>query len=83
MRAIIPITSAKFKSSRQKEDMYEDYKFTAAFGPETGQFEFFHDTMLGCMENFVDGRNSLLFSYGITGSGKTYTLQGELNILLV
>lgn len=77
VRVVVPTTSAKYKSSRQTEDIIEDYTFTAAFGPETGQFVFFQETMLNLMTNFVEGSNSMIFSYGITGSGKTYTLQGK------
>lgn len=79
MRVVVPTTSAKFKSSRQnaEEDIIEEYTFTGAVGPDAGQFVFFHDTMLKSLENFVEGSNSLVFSYGITGSGKTYTLQGK------
>ncbi|KAI6180130.1 Kinesin-like protein [Aphelenchoides besseyi] len=29
------------------------------------------------VENLVSGRNSLLFTYGVTGSGKTYTMTGD------
>lgn len=54
----------------------EDYTFTGAFDHETNQFVFFQETMLNTMRNFVEGQNSLVFSYGITGSGKTYTMQG-------
>jgi len=30
------------------------------------------------VENLLKGRNSLLFTYGVTGSGKTYTMTGNL-----
>lgn len=37
------------------------------------------------MSDFLYGENALIFSYGVTNAGKTYTLQGEdaNNIILV
>lgn len=32
---------------------------------------------LPLVENLINGKNSLLFTYGVTGSGKTYTMMGE------
>lgn len=32
---------------------------------------------LPLVENFINGKNGLLFTYGVTGSGKTYTMTGE------
>lgn len=29
------------------------------------------------MEGLLHGKNGLLFTYGVTGSGKTYTMTGE------
>ena len=28
------------------------------------------------------GENGLLFTYGVTGSGKTHTMQGSLEVIL-
>ncbi|EDO32132.1 predicted protein, partial [Nematostella vectensis] len=46
------------------------------FGPETTQKDFFDETSLGLVRDFVDGQNCLVFTYGVTNSGKTYTIQG-------
>lgn len=29
------------------------------------------------MCDFLDGKNALIFSYGVTNAGKTYTIQGK------
>lgn len=29
------------------------------------------------MYDFLDGKNALIFSYGVTNAGKTYTIQGK------
>ena len=57
------------------------YTFSNIFNENTGQKEFFRDTMLGLVKDFIDGQNCLVFSYGVTSSGKTYTIQGMLIIM--
>ncbi|GAA5923716.1 hypothetical protein JCM1841_002021 [Sporobolomyces salmonicolor] len=67
------------------------YKFTAVFPPSsassptseslpstaTSQADFFRATTLPLVTDFLKkGENCLLFAYGPTGSGKTYTVQG-------
>ena len=34
---------------------------------------------LPLINNLISGENGLLFSYGVTGSGKTYTMNGDKN----
>ncbi|SGZ31825.1 BQ5605_C042g12013 [Microbotryum silenes-dioicae] len=58
------------------------YKFTKVFAPsdtvaETSQADFFKATTLPLVHDFLHGENCLLFAYGTTGSGKTWTVQGE------
>lgn len=58
------------------------YKFTSVFAPtadkvETSQADFFKETTLPLVHDFLDGHNCLLFAYGPTGSGKTFTVQGQ------
>ncbi|XP_017885702.1 kinesin-like protein KIF23 isoform X2 [Ceratina calcarata] len=51
--------------------------FSRVFEPETTQKEIFDVVALPLIENIIRGRNSLLFTYGVTGSGKTYTMTGD------
>lgn len=54
-----------------------DYQFTRIFPAQTEQAEFFTNTTLPLVRDLlVEGRNGLLFAYGVTNSGKTYTMQG-------
>ncbi|XP_071668029.1 kinesin-like protein KIF20B isoform X2 [Patagioenas fasciata] len=46
------------------------------FGPETTQEEFFEGTMKQPVQDFLDGCNRLIFTYGVTNAGKTYTFKG-------
>ncbi|KAK3583753.1 hypothetical protein CHS0354_022786 [Potamilus streckersoni] len=53
------------------------FTFSRIFKEDTSQKEFFKDTMLSSVKDFIDGQNCLVFSYGVTSSGKTYTIQGN------
>jgi len=52
------------------------YTFTHVFPPTTQQPEFFAKTTLPLARGLLDGEDGLLFAYGVTNSGKTYTMQG-------
>lgn len=51
--------------------------FSRVFTPDVTQREMFKTVALPLVENLIHGRNGLLFTYGVTGSGKTYTMTGE------
>ncbi|CAE6457406.1 unnamed protein product [Rhizoctonia solani] len=52
------------------------YTFTRVFPPETLQPEFFASTTLPLVKDLLSGENGLIFAYGVTNSGKTFTIQG-------
>ncbi|KAG5648238.1 hypothetical protein DXG03_006196 [Asterophora parasitica] len=52
------------------------YTFSHVFPPETSQSDFFTKTTLPLVRDVLQGQNGLLFTYGVTNSGKTYTVQG-------
>ncbi|CAD5220328.1 unnamed protein product [Bursaphelenchus okinawaensis] len=53
------------------------YKFNHVFEPFESQRAVFEKAGLDLVENLVNGQNSLLFTYGVTGSGKTFTMAGS------
>ena len=53
------------------------YTFTRAFGEEARQRDIFESVGFPLVKDLVTARNSLLFMYGVTGSGKTHTMQGN------
>lgn len=55
------------------------FTFSRVFNDKTNQADFFKETMLEMTKEFITGQNSLVFTYGVTSSGKTYTLQGLLS----
>lgn len=54
----------------------QNYTFNHVFPPETDQAEFFTHTTLPLVQGLLQGQNGLIFTYGVTNSGKTYTIQG-------
>ncbi|VDK55828.1 unnamed protein product [Anisakis simplex] len=53
------------------------YKFSYVLDESDSQKTVFERTTIDLIENLIRGRNSLLFTYGVTGSGKTYTMTGN------
>ena len=54
--------------------------FSHIYDGDYRQKELFHDSTLPIITDFFDGQNCLIFSYGVTNSGKTYTITGMLNM---
>ncbi|KAG8905099.1 hypothetical protein FRB99_000700 [Tulasnella sp. 403] len=52
------------------------YSFTHVFPPETSQTELFKEAALPLIKDLLNGDNGLIFAYGVTNSGKTFTVQG-------
>ncbi|XP_054428805.1 kinesin-like protein KIF20B [Pteronotus mesoamericanus] len=56
--------------------MVQKFSFSKVFGPETTQKEFFQGCIMQPVKDFLNGQSRLIFTYGLTNSGKTYTFQG-------
>ncbi|KAF8894637.1 kinesin 2 [Infundibulicybe gibba] len=54
------------------------YPFDLVFGPEADQALIYHEVVSPMLEEVLMGYNCTLFAYGQTGTGKTYTMQGDL-----
>jgi hypothetical protein len=52
------------------------YTFSHIFPSTTPQSDFFTKTTLPLVRDVLGGQSALLFTYGVTNSGKTYTVQG-------
>eukprot|EP00063_Salmo_salar_P076802 XP_014051637.1 PREDICTED: kinesin-like protein KIF20A isoform X1 [Salmo salar] len=52
------------------------FSFSQIFGPETTQQDFYESTMKEMVRDVLRGESRLLYTYGVTNSGKTYTVQG-------
>lgn len=75
-----PKTSIYLKSLASKQQGQSTnrlFKFSYVFQPNITQKDFFNATTYPCLSKFFEGDNLLIFSYGVTNSGKTYTMQGD------
>eukprot|EP01135_Chromosphaera_perkinsii_P006707 Nk52_evm21s559 gene=Nk52_evmTU21s559 len=53
------------------------YSFSNIFRPSTSQKRIFQDTAKPIVKDVLEGKNGLIFCYGITNSGKTFTMEGS------
>ena len=67
-----PVSSFSYRNGSAKEQLY---KFERVFGQNSSHKELFSRTSMALVTDLINGRNGLLFAYGVTGSGKTYTMQ--------
>ncbi|XP_044096016.1 kinesin-like protein KIF20B isoform X5 [Neovison vison] len=68
-------------SEKNSGQMAQKFSFSKVFGPETTQKEFFQGCIMQPVKDLLKGQSRLIFTYGLTNSGKTYTFQGtEENI---
>ncbi|XP_017269667.1 kinesin-like protein KIF23 isoform X2 [Kryptolebias marmoratus] len=65
------------KANRNGEYKETQYSFKRVFGINTNQTELFEDVAKPLVEDLIRCKNGLLFTYGVTGSGKTYTMTGS------
>ncbi|XP_051927617.1 kinesin-like protein KIF20A isoform X2 [Hippocampus zosterae] len=52
------------------------FTFTQVFGPDASQRKVFEGSVRGLVQEVLHGENCLLFTYGITNAGKTFTFLG-------
>lgn len=73
--ALIPPESAiNYKIISNKETQYV---FKHIFDVDSSQHECFTTVAQPLVEGLIKGKNGLLLSYGVTGSGKTFTMTGQ------
>uniref|UniRef100_A0A671THM9 Kinesin-like protein n=1 Tax=Sparus aurata TaxID=8175 RepID=A0A671THM9_SPAAU len=65
------------KANRNGEYKETQYSFKKVFGINTTQMELFEDVARPLVEDLIHCKNGLLFTYGVTGSGKTFTMTGS------
>ncbi|XP_072326526.1 kinesin-like protein KIF23 isoform X2 [Scyliorhinus torazame] len=63
--------------NRNGEFKEMQYSFKEVFGAFTTQKELFNVVARPLVEDLIHGKNGLLFTYGVTGSGKTHTMTGS------
>ncbi|MED6291086.1 hypothetical protein CHARACLAT_020000 [Characodon lateralis] len=65
------------KVNRNGEYRETQYSFKKVFGVSVSQMELFEHVAKPLVVDLINGKNGLLFTYGVTGSGKTFTMTGS------
>lgn len=63
-------------SERFGPQMAQRFQFSQVYGPETTQRQIFDGTTKSLVKEVLEGGNSLIFTYGVTNAGKTFTFLG-------
>lgn len=69
-----PETSTTYKAGSMRE---MQYTFQRVFDQHSSQREVYEVVAQPLVEALIKGKNGLLFTYGVTSSGKTYTMTGN------
>lgn len=62
---------------RNGPERENQFMFKSIFTNETSQQNIFETVARPLVEGLITGHNGLLFTYGVTGGGKTYTMTGD------
>merc|ERR1712106_838338 len=55
----------------------KSYNFDKVFGPRSDQVGVYHEVVEPVVKEVLDGYSCTIFAYGQTGTGKTFTMEGE------
>ncbi|KAL7869066.1 hypothetical protein AOLI_G00130540 [Acnodon oligacanthus] len=72
-----PRTSLTARQSEKLGPQFaQRFQFSKVYGPETSQRQIFDGTTKALVKDVLGGENSLIFTYGVTNAGKTFTFLG-------
>ncbi|RNA18579.1 Kinesin KIF23, partial [Brachionus plicatilis] len=70
----IPECSASYRTGQIKQLVYS---FTQIYDEQTSQKQLFEQVSMPLVQDLLNAKNGLMFTYGVTGSGKTYSMIGN------
>ncbi|KAH8657657.1 P-loop containing nucleoside triphosphate hydrolase protein [Xylariales sp. PMI_506] len=70
---VVDVLSASNASTRKK------YTFDRVYSPAADQSMIYNDTVRPILDEMLAGYNCTIFAYGQTGTGKTYTMSGDMS----
>lgn len=74
-----PKDSVSFKNRNNAgTKTLQKFKFNKIYDSSVNQDQLFKDSALHVVQDFLMGKNTLLFTYGATSAGKTYTMLGSI-----
>ena len=73
-----PRDSVAFRNKNNSSKTVHKFKFNKIYDQNTTQHQLFKDGALSLVSDFLMGQNTLVFTYGATSAGKTYTMLGTV-----
>ena len=74
----INCTAPKISSSHKSGTVKEKFTFTTVLPLNATQHDVYNETTKPLIDDFIhNNSNTLIFAYGVTRSGKTYTMEGS------
>uniref|UniRef100_A0A3Q3JEY8 Kinesin motor domain-containing protein n=1 Tax=Monopterus albus TaxID=43700 RepID=A0A3Q3JEY8_MONAL len=70
------LKSPRLSVDRSLPQTGQRFQFSQVYGPETTQRELFEGTVKELVKDVLVGGHSLVFTYGVTNAGKTFTFLG-------
>ena len=70
-----PLQAFRYGTAKEQQ-----YKFGTVFPDTATQKQLFDAVAKPLVRDLLNGKNGLLFAYGITGSGKTHTMMGTSDV---
>ncbi|KAM7385210.1 hypothetical protein PAMP_001304 [Pampus punctatissimus] len=68
--------SARLSTDKSLPQTGQRFQFSQVYGPDTTQGQLFEGTVKDLVKDVLEGENSLVFTYGVTNAGKTFTFLG-------
>ena len=56
------------------------FTFDSVFAPDSAQMDVYNRVARPIVENVLEGYNGTIFAYGQTGTGKTFTMEGDRTV---
>ncbi|XP_028324681.1 kinesin-like protein KIF20B [Gouania willdenowi] len=67
---------SRVSTEKSQPQTGQRFQFSQVYGPETTQTTLFQGTVKDLVKDVLEGGNSLVFTYGVTNAGKTFTFLG-------
>ncbi|CAI4232337.1 unnamed protein product [Auanema sp. JU1783] len=71
--------SISLENSAASQEPHRTFFFDSVFPPECDQMRVYNVAARPIVENVLQGYNGTIFAYGQTGTGKTFTMAGDLD----
>ena len=69
----VTVIDPTINNSRERQ-----YTFDGVFSPSSSTYDVFNISIKPMLENVINGYNATTLAYGVTGTGKTFTIFGDI-----